>query len=359
MLQADLLATFYAAPTDRARLTPALDRVREMTNAASATLHLFQRSASRLRHQWQHACSQTPLSAHMLATLDDVNPRTLSVLNPPSNTPCLLEDSGLPERFRPELRKWQAQLRKQGMGRFIAARVSLDKDRDIGLALHARIDGSEMSPGTSELLVELMPHLRETVLLAAKVDSDALRHDSLNMAFERMQPGLVTISGDGEVLTINRSARRLLGLSDMATFLPPSLRTRIAAGGTGGSLCWKAGDRHLHICFNLLPHPDDAYVRIGGSDKIWLLVVCDVDERALPLGREFADCFGLTAAEMAVLGCLIRGADLAEVAKERTISIHTARTQLKSVLAKVGARRQSQLIRMVCNSPNAWLSSRT
>ena len=355
MLQADLLAGFYTAASDRARLTPALDRVREMTNAASATLHLFQRSATRLRHQWQHACSHTPASAHALAMLDDENPRTLSALNPPSTTPCLLEDAGLPEALRPEVRRWQEQLRGQGMGRFLAARVSLDQDHEVGLALHAKLDGSIVAQGTHALMIELMPHLREAVGLAAKADSDARRSHALGAAFERMQPGLVTVTGEGRLLSINRSARRLLCLPDGAASLPPSLRTRIFSGNAHGFVCWKTCERHLHICTQPLPAPSESVGLIGWQGETWLLAICNVEEQVAPSSREFAECYGLTRAEINVLGGVVSGADLAEVATERAISIHTARTQLKSVMSKVGARRQSHLVRLVLNSPAGWL----
>lgn len=359
MLQADLLANFYAATADRARLTVALDRVREITNAASATLHVFQRSATRLRHQWAHPCSQTPASVHALANLDDENPRTISKLNPPSTTPCLLDDAGLPDMLLPQLRNWQEQLRGQGMGRFIAARVSLDQHREVGLALHAKLDGSVVAQGTSELMMGLMPHLREVVLLSTKMDADARKDHTLRIAFERMRPGLVTISGNGQLMSINRSARELLGLSATATCLPPSLHSRIAVSGEPGLLCWKTAKRHLHISFEPLSPAPECAEGIGLQGQTWLLAIRDVEEQVALSGCEWAGCYGLTRAEIAVLGSVAGGADLAEVANERAISIHTARTQLKSVMAKVGARRQSQLVHLALNSPARWLGSRS
>ncbi|MBC2667839.1 hypothetical protein H7F53_01605 [Novosphingobium piscinae] len=353
-MQADLLADFYAATVDRARLTRALDRVRELTNATSATLHVFQRSAIRLRHQWQHSCSHTPTSAYSMAMLDDQNPRILSALNPPSTIPCLIEDAGLPEVLHPQLQRWQEQLRVQGMGRFIAARVSLDQDREVGLALHAKIDGSVMDAGASDLMVGLMPHLRETVLLAARVDTGAREHQALRTTFDRMRAGLVTLSANGRVLSINPAARQLLGLSAAATGLPPSLQTRIAETGPQGFVCWKAGERHLHIFTERLFGPPEGAERIGWTAETWLLAIFDPEEQAGLPDAEWTRCYGLTPAETAVLGGIAAGADIAEVATQRAISIHTARTQLKSVMAKVGARRQAQLGRLVWTSRSRW-----
>lgn len=356
-MKTELLADFYGASADRARLTHGLDRVREMTNAASATLHVFQRSATRLRHQWQHACSRTPLSAHSLAQLDDQNPRTLTLINPPSTQPCLLEDAAFPEVLHRQVYDWQQQLQALGMGRFIAARISLDQDREVGLAIHAKVDGSAVVQGTADLMVELMPHLREAVLLAAKVDADACRDEVLRTAFQQMQPGFVTVSGDGTILSINRSARRLLGLSDAAVSLPPSLQARISNCASRGFLCWHAGGRHLHLCIRALPDTPETMTRLCPTGETWLLAMRDVEEDVALSDEEWAGCYGLTPAEIAILGSVASGEDISGIAAKRSISIHTARTQLKSVMAKVGVRRQSQLVRIAWSSPAASLGS--
>jgi len=57
--------------------------------------------------------------------------------------------------------------------------------------------------------------------------------------------------------------------------------------------------------------------------------------------------FGLTAAEATLSARLAEGARLAELASELGISKHTARNQLQSVFAKVGVRRQADLVRVI------------
>lgn len=356
MLQPDLLANLYASTVDRSRLTLALDRVREITNASSATLHVFKRSATRLRHQWQHSCSVTPLSAYSLALLDDQNPRTLSFINPPSSTPCLLEDTDLPDAFHPQVRQWQEQLRKEGMGHFVAARVSLDQDREVGLALHAKVDGSLMAQGATNLMFELMPHVRETVMLATRVDANVERSKALAAAFDRIEPGLATVTTDGRILSITKSARRLLGLFDFAEFLPSSLQAHIAVSENRDFVCWQIASKHLHICIEPLDRSAGSADRTDRVGSIWLLAIRDVDEQDVIPSCDWAECYGLTKAELGILSCLVVGDDINQIAKGRVISIYTARTQLKSAMSKIGVKRQSQLMRLAWTSPTCWLS---
>ena len=75
------------------------------------------------------------------------------------------------------------------------------------------------------------------------------------------------------------------------------------------------------------------------------------DQRS-PIDQEAVRClYGLTDAEAAVVEGLVRGLTLGEIAAERRASIHTVRTQMKSVLSKTGAGRQRELVRRVLHGP--------
>ena len=61
----------------------------------------------------------------------------------------------------------------------------------------------------------------------------------------------------------------------------------------------------------------------------------------------FAATHGLTLAEAAIAGGIADGLTPEELAAQRAVSIHTVRGQIKSVLSKLGVRRQAELVRMV------------
>ena len=63
--------------------------------------------------------------------------------------------------------------------------------------------------------------------------------------------------------------------------------------------------------------------------------------------------YGLTSAEAEVALLVLEGARPDDIAKRRRSTLNTARTQLKSVLDKVGARSQTDLVRVLLSEPNA------
>jgi len=63
--------------------------------------------------------------------------------------------------------------------------------------------------------------------------------------------------------------------------------------------------------------------------------------------------YDLTGAEADVALLVLEGARPEDIAKRRRSTLNTARTQLKRVLDKVGARSQADLVRMLLSEPNA------
>lgn len=65
------------------------------------------------------------------------------------------------------------------------------------------------------------------------------------------------------------------------------------------------------------------------------------------LGETLQEVFGLTAAEQGVVRAMVEGSDAKAIAAERGTSRGTVRGQIKSVLSKMHARTQSEVIRLV------------
>lgn len=63
--------------------------------------------------------------------------------------------------------------------------------------------------------------------------------------------------------------------------------------------------------------------------------------------------FGLTEAEARLASALVAGKTVEAYARDRGVTVGTARYQLNQVLGKVGARRQADLVRQVLCSAAA------
>jgi DNA-binding NarL/FixJ family response regulator len=61
--------------------------------------------------------------------------------------------------------------------------------------------------------------------------------------------------------------------------------------------------------------------------------------------------YGLTSAEIAVMGAIVSGFSIQEIADLRHVSVNTIRQQLKELLAKTGSHRQTDLVRLALSVP--------
>ncbi|MBB3861289.1 DNA-binding CsgD family transcriptional regulator/PAS domain-containing protein [Novosphingobium hassiacum] len=365
-MQAELLSDFYGTAVDHARLTSALDKVRLRTNAMSATFHLFERTPERLRHRWQSSCSNTPAQMDRMALLDDLNPRTIAEYNPERTAPSLLEDHYLPDSFQPEVRKWQEQLRVFGMGRFLAARITLDAKREVGIALHGRIDGSALDEASSAFLMELMPHVREAVGLSASIAADRQTQRYVYSAMDGLRHGIITCDAQGTILSINPAAAALLsracdqcamGRFRIGGTVPRSLLGREDPGRRGRIFRWNAGLRELHVSTTKLHGIADQERSpfLGEGDAGWIVVLADLSARPAMATADYVLTFGISQAEAQLLSHLVMGGDVADFAIQRDVSIHTARSQLKALMSKMSASRQSDLVRLALAAPASTL----
>jgi DNA-binding CsgD family transcriptional regulator len=87
-----------------------------------------------------------------------------------------------------------------------------------------------------------------------------------------------------------------------------------------------------------------------------LIVVTEVGQGESIPTAALVSMYGLTPAESRLVDALIGGYTLEQYAQHRGISLGTVRGQLKLVLSKTGATRQSELVRMVLTSAAAQLA---
>lgn len=165
--------------------------------------------------------------------------------------------------------------------------------------------------------------------------------------------GLLTlwVRRDGTVTLANAAAEALLrkgdGLLTRGGVLTASdhrdaeaLRAMLASGGPGRSAAIgrPSGARPLVL---LLASAPPAW----GADLT--IYVFDPELQAAPVGVALEQAYGLTLAEARLALALAEGLTPQEAADELGVRISTVRTQLASIFAKTGTRRQSELVALV------------
>jgi DNA-binding CsgD family transcriptional regulator len=74
-------------------------------------------------------------------------------------------------------------------------------------------------------------------------------------------------------------------------------------------------------------------------------VIVDPEQHS-PSNADLVELFGLSPAEARLAAALMTGKRLAQIAAEFGVRVSTLRTQLRFILKKIGAKRQSDLVRI-------------
>jgi DNA-binding CsgD family transcriptional regulator len=181
-------------------------------------------------------------------------------------------------------------------------------------------------------------------------------------AFDLLHAGVVFVDRDCKIMHANRAARAMLEKGspirsvhgDLKTPLPRSttaLKKAVAIvvepaiGGTGIGVPVPQSDgdpAYIHV----LPLVTGD-TRSGPAGCVTAAVFVTVwDGRAGPPVEAVAAVFGLTAGEIHVAERLLTGRTPAEIAEDLALAMSTVRSHLKSIFAKTGTSRQSDLVRL-------------
>ncbi len=222
---------------------------------------------------------------------------------------------------------------------------------------------ADFDAGDVARLAPVMPHLRSMMSVRASLRLLAERSDRAHAVLDELADAIFCVDRDGGVLFRNRAA---IALSDAGGAvgrdgggrpvlagpvlrpLLPSIRA-VAAGGAGQTILLHddAGKPAMVTVTRLGSLPEGATRPLPGRQGLSVLVrFRGVPPRA-SLARSLRDLFGLTQAEAGVAIRLADGEDIAEIAAERSVSVHTVRSQLRTILVKSEARSLRDLVRII------------
>ena len=224
------------------------------------------------------------------------------------------------------------------------------------------------------LWAALVPHVRRACEIHRKlVDVFATRDGSLSMC-DRLPFGIVFLDQFGRAIHVNRAALMIAqkrsgfavnasgaiacGLPAQASALNRLIADAVATAmgrshGGGGAMRITRPGYAKSLSVQVSP------LRIDGVEPFanWVrapvavLIVSDPDATGSASLDALQSLYKLTPAEARLAVALVSGQALGEYADERGIARSTATTHLKRVLGKMGARRQSDIVRELVNNP--------
>lgn len=237
--------------------------------------------------------------------------------------------------------------------------VDLRFDSGFEARLRATRDRSRPDFGRAEreAFQAVVPHLRHAIRLFERLQVSGAEHGVYRGTVEQMGVAAIILDRDGKVVRTNAVADRLLSegegmriadcrlrLTDPANrqaleellksldVNPQPLRFRIERA-SGGDLAAVAK-----------PIAAPAFMRGGAA---LALFVSDPGLESQLDPEAIRDLFQLTRMEANLAVALAHGRSLVEAADVLGIAHNTARSHLRSIFAKTGARRQSQLVHLL------------
>ncbi|MDP1571192.1 MAG: helix-turn-helix transcriptional regulator [Vicinamibacterales bacterium] len=206
------------------------------------------------------------------------------------------------------------------------------------------------------------PHVRRAADLHTRLHSAALRSTALEDAFDRMAVGVIVLDARGCVLFANRAAltfdaaRDGFALTREGPASPYRGVTAEMAGAIARTLRTDIGAPPAEAISLRRPSGKRPYALIVSAARLAattqegaaaILLITDPERRADGVGAMLCRDYGLTETEAAVSLALAGGQSISEIAAGRGVAIETVRSQVKTSMGKCGARRQSELVRLI------------
>jgi DNA-binding CsgD family transcriptional regulator/PAS domain-containing protein len=233
-------------------------------------------------------------------------------------------------------------------------------------------DARPFSADDKALVRCLLPHLKRSIQLHARLDFLECERQLFAGTVNRMLLGMISFDAGGAILETNQEARRILAEKDGITL---SGNTLVAHGSTEGR------ELQRMIRQALMPAPAAsqgpavvealAVTRPSGRAKLGVLVKAiplgqwsesrhrpavvvflrDPESNAVQPSHELVRrLFELTRMEATLALLLAEGYTLDEAAEKMNVRRNTARTHLRSIFCKTGVTRQTMLVRLLLNS---------
>ena len=222
----------------------------------------------------------------------------------------------------------------------------------------------EFGPNQLKLYHAIAPHLTRAVQLAHRLGRVEMERAVAADALDRLSQALVVVDSESRVLFANRAADALFGngLSLHDGMLRAGVNGQTAelhhmvAGcsrgdlaSSGGHIAISRGPDRLALSLLVIPAKSQPGW-LAGRHPCAMIFATDPESIAVPEIAFLQRQFGLTPAEAGLARELLNGDGIDAAAKRIGIGVPTARTHLRRVLAKTGASRQAELVRLVLNS---------
>lgn len=272
----------------------------------------------------------------------------------------------IPQQELEQTRFYKEWIAPQGIVDVLA--VNLEKGATHSSLLNIRWNASDgmVDEAARKRLAALVPHLQRAVAIGKLLDQRRLAEEALTQTLDHVEAGVFLVGGDGVIVFTNDKAKALLNdgklvrqkvktLQATDTEANRILRDVFSSSGKGDESVGVRGvavplsDGSKQQWFaHVLPLTSGHRKQTG----IALAAVAAVFIRktapdAPPPLESIAKVYKLTASEVRVLDAMLKVTGVKAMAERLGVSQATVRTHLHKLFSKTGARRQSELLKLV------------
>lgn len=239
--------------------------------------------------------------------------------------------------------------RKLGLKHLTAVALDYRQSRSTQFSVIKPTDAADFSDREVALLADMQVHARQAWAGYRALARTQRRLDELTSLWNLVEFAVLVVDSSRRIRFANRAAEDLLralsrpGAESSAESVGANLLRDRSLKAALNAVLVAGGVRHAGTLE--LPRFEQLRATVFelSDDRAAVLIIDPLRQRNLPLDA-FRQRFALTEAEARVVRRLVHGDSLREAAEHIGIGYETARSQLKSAMAKNGWRRQSALL---------------
>lgn len=234
--------------------------------------------------------------------------------------------------------------------------IERNQRRALQIGLHRPYKMERFSEAERERLEHLSPHLRQAAQLMRLLGDYQAALSQSQAALNRLPAGIWLLRSDLTCRWMNIAAEEAVRTGTWGLHLQQErlclndgarahqLRAALLEIGQRQSLCRTVRLAPTGAALVIAANHDAPHGWFDSDDNVLVFLV----EPDRPLQADpslLESLYGLTPAETRLIGELLHGFDIGEASGRLRISVHTARSQIKSAMQKTGSHRQADLIR--------------
>lgn len=216
-----------------------------------------------------------------------------------------------------------------------------------------------------ELAQTLIPHIKRALKINKQLIELQEERDSVVSVLEGLPIGILLVKNDAKIVSMNSFARQLLDdnnliaddndyfkcLDPLSNKMMGELIHKATLDDNQESNTFSIKNEENKNVYSLYVLPARSELVEGLSGNVCTIFIATAEASKTLSSQSLKDVYGLSAAEIRIAQHLVEGKTLEEATEEFHVSLHTVKSQLKSVFAKTGTTRQAELVGELLSNP--------